>query len=198
MKQFVSIFFVMVFFASGQCLTAPNPYAGIKTGINYGTLDWGNDADNWTGMGFQIGLGFGIDLTNSVGVEVAPAFRTTDYSTTVLNTPIGARFLNLWLPAHFLLKAGMIPNITPFIGLGLADNIQLDGTGFIGELESDVEDLENDVYVGFIFGLDVKFVKMKISPEFSFDYNLTANDEDTSNSEKVYDIHAQVGIFYAP
>jgi hypothetical protein len=185
--------------AWSQDLATVRPYAGLKVGINYGTFVPGNNTDNWSGAGFQVGFAFGMDMAKVLGFEFAPAFRTSEYATTVLNTPVGARFTNIWLPVNIAFKAGMMPVISPYCGISIAGNFQLDGTSYIGALENDVSDLENDAYIGFIFGADLKMSKAKIVPEFSFNFNLTADSKDTPNvTESVYDIHMQVGIYYAP
>jgi hypothetical protein len=183
----------------GQEISPVKSYAGLKIGFNYGTLDPGNSGNNLSGTGFQAGFAFGMDLAKVLGFEFAPAFRTSEYATTVLNVPVGARYTNLWLPVNILFKAGMIPVVTPYFGLSIAGNFQLDGTGYIGEAESDISDLENDAYIGLVLGTDIKASKVKIVPEFSFNFNLTADNKDTPNvTESVYDIHVQVGLYYAP
>jgi len=185
--------------AWSQDMSSVRPYAGLKTGVNIGTLDPGNSSDNLSGTGFLVGFAFGMDMSKVLSFEFAPAFRTSEYGTTILNTPVGARFTNFWLPINIAFKAGMLPVISPYFGISVAGNFQLDGTGYIGEAESDINDLENDAYIGFAFGTDIKTAKAKIVPEFSFNFNLTADSDDTPNvTESVYDIHLQVGLYYAP
>ncbi|HEX7320409.1 MAG TPA: hypothetical protein VF399_08650 [bacterium] len=185
--------------AWGQGMSPVKSYAGLKIGFNYGNFDPGNSGNNLSGAGFQAGFAFGMDLARVLGFEFAPAFRTSEYATTVLNVPVGVRYINLWLPVNIVFKAGMIPVVTPYFGFSIAGNFQLDGTGYIGEAQSDISDLENDAYTGLILGTDIKLSKVKIVPEFSFNFNLTADSEDTPNvTESVYDIHLQVGMYYAP
>jgi hypothetical protein len=185
--------------AWGQDMSPVKSYAGLKIGFNYGNFDPGNSGNNLTGTGFQAGFAFGMDLARVLGFEFAPTFRMSEYATTVLNVPVGVRYTNLWLPVNIAIKAGMIPIVTPYFGISVAGNFQLDGTGYIGEAESDVSELENDAYIGLVLGTDIKLPKAKIVPEFSFNFNLTADSEDTPNvTESVYDFHMQVGLYYAP
>lgn len=67
---------------------------------------------------------------------------------------------------------GMLPGLSPYLGLGFAENFQLSGEVYIGDLSSSIEDLENDLSFLIAFGSDIKFIKIKLSPEFEFDFRL--------------------------
>ncbi len=181
-----------------QCLLPVKSYFGLKPGLNYNILDPDDEAGNYTGIGFQIGLGMGIDILNTIGIQCAPTFRTTSFERTTLNVEYGFDYTNLYLPFQLQLKAGMVPMLTPYLGMGFAGNFQLDGEWHLGELSGSVDDLENDLFFSILLGADLKFTKLKISPEFSFNYNRTADDPDTQRAEKNYDFQFCVGLFFAP
>jgi hypothetical protein len=173
-------------------------FFGIQTGINHSNFDPDDEAGNYSGLGFQVGLGMGVEFGNIFGLRITPSFKTNSFNRTVLNIDIGADYNNLYLPFAFQLKAGMLP-IAPYLGLGLAGNFQLDGTAYIGSFKKSIDELENDLLFLFSFGTDFKLAKAKITPEFLFNVNLTADDPDTENrSESYYDFHFSLGVFYTP
>ncbi len=171
---------------------------GLQVGINHSTFDPDDEAGNFSGLGFQIGLGMGVELSNFFGIQITPMFRTTSFDRTVLNIDMGADYSNFYLPFTFQLKAGMLP-VAPYLGLGFAGNFQIDGTAYFGSIKNSIDELENDLLFLFSFGTDVKLKKAKISPEFAFNYNLTADESDTQNrSESNYDFHFSLGVYYTP
>ncbi|MEO0216452.1 MAG: outer membrane beta-barrel protein [candidate division WOR-3 bacterium] len=200
MKKLVLILFILLLAsASGQCLALVKSYFGLKTGINYAIFDPDDEAGNFTGVGLGIGLGLGIDILNTLDLEFAPSFRTTSFNRTVINIQHGANYTNFYLPFELKLKAGMLPVVNPYFGLGFAENIQLSGEAYIGEVKTEIDELENDLFLLFSLGADISFIKLKISPDFTFNLNLSADDPDTQNrSEKNYEINFAVGIYYTP
>ncbi len=198
MKNINIILLIMGILLSGQSMNHVNAYFGLQTGFNYSTYDPDDEAGTFTGTGFQIGLGMGVDV-NTFGVRVAPVFKTTSFNRTIINIETGANYNNLFLPVSLQLKAGMVPIVSPYLSAGLAGNFQLDGTAYIGSLKSSIDDLENDLLLSLALGTDIKVTKLWITPEFSFNYNLTAEDSDTQNrAESSYDLSFSVGIYYAP
>jgi hypothetical protein len=141
----------------------------------------------------------GIEIVNTIGLQMAPMFKTTSFNRTILNIETGANYRNLYLPFILQLKAGMVPVVSPYFGIGLAGNFQVDGEAYIGSIKSNIDDLESDLCVLLSLGTDIKLIKLKLTPEFTFNYNLTADDPDTPNqTEANYDFHLSVGIFYTP
>ncbi|MEO0129707.1 MAG: outer membrane beta-barrel protein [candidate division WOR-3 bacterium] len=185
------------------CIFAQNElpvktFFGLQTGINHSNFDPDDGAGNYSGLGFQIGLGMGIEFSPVFGIQMTPTYKKTAFDRTVLNIEMGADYNNFYLPIVFQLKAGMLP-VAPYLGLGFAGNFQLGGTAYIGSIKNSIDDLENDFLFLFSFGTDIKLTKAKITPEFTFNYNLTADDPDTQNrSESNYDFHFSLGIFYTP
>ncbi len=199
MKKIIFLLFALTIILDGQCLTPFKAYIGPLMGINYSNFDPKDNAGTLSGTGFQIGLGMGIEILNTLGLQMAPMFKTTSFNRTILNVPTGVNFNNFYLPVSLQLKAGVLPLVSPYFGLGLAGNFQMDGTLYVGELESSVDDLENDIYFSLSLGTDIKLIKLKITPEFAFNYNLTADDPDTQNrTETNYELNFSVGIFFTP
>ncbi|MEO0184994.1 MAG: outer membrane beta-barrel protein [candidate division WOR-3 bacterium] len=199
MKRMAFLFIIPLIFVAAQDVTPVRSYFGLIAGLNYSNYDPKDNAGNLSGMGFQIGLGMGIEIGSAIGIQIAPMFRTTSFNRPILGVDTGANFDNLYLPLSFQLKAGMIPVISPYLGIGMAGNFQLSGTAYLGEIRSTINNLENDLLFTFSLGTDIKLKKMKVSPEFSFNYNLSADDPDTQNrTETNYDFHFSVGFFYTP
>jgi len=199
MKKMNFLLLILSTFLAGQCLMPVKSYFGLQTGLNYSNFDPDDNAGTLSGVGFQIGLGMGIEILNTIGIQMTPMFKTTSFNRTILNVETGANFNNFYLPVFLQLKAGMLPAVSPYFGLGFAGNFQMDGAAYIGSLKSSIDDLENDLYFSLSLGTDIKLIKLKVTPEFTFNYNLTADDPDTQNrTETNYDFHLSVGVFYTP
>jgi len=205
MKHLITIIILFSAFGSAQCL-GPKAAIGIKPGINFTTYDPDNGGESLSGIGLNIGLGVGLDI-GSFGIEIAPSFRTTDYSVTneTWNTTLSWHYNNFYLPVRAKLIANL-PGVAPFLGLGTAFDFQRSGYWELKVGDADPEhwdissdDLENDVFVSIILGSDIKLHNTKIAPELAFDYNLTAEVEETANqNEKNYDLTFSLGFYYSP
>jgi hypothetical protein len=211
MKKAVIISLIVVICAFAQCLGGPlNGRIGIKTGFNYGIFDPEEDDNNLSGMGFHFGLGMGIDVFNTLAIDITPTFRTTKYGRTdeILGTDVTSSisYTNLYLPLQVSLKVGSMPVVSPYIGLGAAGNFQMSGTvrfesnGTSFEDEIDSEDLEQDFFLIGALGTEIKLIKASIVPEVSINYNLTPSlvDEENPNNEvdgTNIDFHFSVGFY---
>lgn len=204
MKQLIAAIFILSSLSPGQCLN-PRAAIGIKPGFNFTTYNPDDGGENLSGIGFNIGLGLVINA-GPLGLEIAPSFRTTSYSRTdeTWNTTISWHYNNLYLPVRGKLIANL-PLLAPYLGLGAAFDFQSSGYFEIEaggtSVRTDIQenDLENDVFGSVILGADIKMLRMKIAPELTFDYNLTADDEDTANrTESNYDITFTLGLYYCP
>jgi len=203
MKKFIIIFFVMISIISAQCMMPIKSMVGLKIGLNYTIYNPDDGQGNLSGIGMHFGLAMGMDIVNTIGIQIVPSYRATSYSRTINNVTAIFKFNNFYIPVNLLFKAGSTPVVSPYLGIGGAGNFQLNGRwriesngfGIDGEIES--EDLEDDLFLALILGLDIKLIKFNISPEMSFNYNLTADDPDTvNNTEKNYDLHFSIGFFY--
>ena len=184
-----------------------NVRCGGKLGMNYGILDIDDNNGNYSGIGFHAGFGLGIDIANIAAFDITPMFRSTRYSRNdiVLGTEWTSTvsYSNMYIPLIFALKPRISPNAAPYIGIGSAFNIQLNGTWSLKSegttIKDDIDDLENDVYLVFAMGVDLKQDNLVIAPEFSFNYNASADDENTPNrTESIIDFHFSLGFYYTP
>jgi hypothetical protein len=206
MKKIAVLVFVFAVYAFGQCLGSPlSGRIGIKAGVNYGIFDPKDDDQNLTGMGFHIGFGMGLDILNTLALDLTPTFRTTKYGVTENNTTVSLSYTNLYLPVQLSLKAGL-PVVAPYIGIGAAGNFQMggkvkiEGEGVSFEWDIDNEDLEQDFFLIGAVGTQIKLVKMSVVPEISVNYNLTPSLVDENNpNNKVegtnVDFHFSVGFY---
>ncbi len=204
MKRIVVLLALVTAFTFSQCLV-PKAAIGIKPGFNFTTYNPDDGGENLSGIGINIGLGFGLDV-GGFGVEIAPSFRTTDYNRTdeTWNITTRGHFNNFYLPARVKLIAGL-PMVAPYLGFGIAFDLQRSGyweleTGS-SSYRTDVpsDELENDVFASLALGADIKMHNAKIAPELAFDYNLTADNDETSNrTEMNYDLTFSIGIYYCP
>lgn len=178
---------------------------GIKPGMNITTYNPDDNERNFTGVGFNIGFGLGFDVGN-MGVELVPSYRNTNYSRT-LHTILGDvtnswHYNNFYMPIHFLLKANEIGITAPYLGLGFALDFQTDGYTVIGSLNPiDVanDDLQKDFFLSLALGADINQNHFKVTPELTFDYNLTPDIWDTANqSESNFDFTISVGFYFVP
>ena len=187
-----------------QCLSAPiNTRVGLKFGINSGTYDPDDNMTELKGTGMHFGLGMGTDLLNLVSLDMGAQFRTTKYSR---EQPLGRltySYNNLYFPIFLSLKAGMLPLVSPYIGVGLGINVQFDGTqkwepdGFA--VETPIEGANTNAFLILGLGAEFKLIKFRICPEFTANINTGADDPETEDrTEKNTDYHFSVGLYYAP
>ncbi len=180
---------------------------GGKFGMKYGILDFGDNNENYTGIGFHAGFGLGFDIADIAAFDITPSFRSTRYanSYTILGTEYTAAFAfsNLYIPLTFAIKPRISPGAAPYFSFGSGFNIQLDGTASLTgggtTFKDEIDDLENDTYLIFAIGIDIAQENLVFAPEFSFNYNISADDANTPNrTESIYDFHFSFGIYYTP
>jgi hypothetical protein len=208
MKKIICLLTLAALAGFAQSPTTITGAIGIKPGLNMTTYNPDDGEDNLSGVGLNIGFGLGLDVGN-IGVALAPSFRTTNYSRTTATIlgdyTLSGHFQNFYLPMHVLLKANDIGTTAPFLGLGFALDFQNDGywavTSGSTTIKTDVpsDELQDDFFLSLALGADIKQNHFKISPEFAFDYNLTADDGDTENrTESNYDFTISVGLYFVP
>ncbi len=187
--------------------SALNVRAGGKMGMNYGIYDFDDDNDNFNGIGFHAGFGLGIDIANIAAFDITPMFKSTRYSRSVIvlgtEWKTSVSYSNMYLPITFALKPRISPTAAPYFAIGSGFNMQLDGVlsfrrdGTV--IKDDIDDLENDVSLVFAMGVDLIQKNLVIAPEFSVNYNLTADDGDTPDRrESMVDFHFSLGLYYTP
>lgn len=171
---------------------------GANLGGSYNTMSSGIEGDDsYSGIGFGGGLVFDLDLM-MFGAELDVLYSMYKYSRTVNDVEYTTTINNLVVPLLFKYKMAM-PTVSPYFVLGpsiiygMSGSYESDGTS--GDIESD--DLETDIGIQVGAGANIgMMLPVNISPYARFQYNLTANDPDTDNSESAYDILFGVNFMY--
>lgn len=172
---------------------------GIKAGMNHCVLDVGEKFKHLSGKGFHAGIGIGFDIQPCFAINAAPQIKSSLYLCGMW-PGTDYHYTNLFVPAVVLLKLLSTQATSPYLGIGGAVNFQLSGKEIDTEWGSEqkIEELRNDFYFTVCIGIEKKLTRLRILPEFSFNYNLTPNYPDfedlpTSN----YDYCITVGLCYA-
>jgi hypothetical protein len=197
--------FALVISLSAQCLGSPiSTRAGVKFGVNPGTYERGDGGDVFSGTGMHFGIGMGTTILNLIGLDMTPMYRTTTYSR---ESPTfyshSYSYKNLYFPIFLSVKAGMIPLISPYAGLGIGFNIQLAGVERVETdgvaIETEIEGTTTHAYIILGLGAEIKLIKWSIIPEFTANINGSMDDEATEDiREGNVDYHVSVGFYFAP
>ena len=204
MKKTIFLLLAIMIAAYAQCLSAPiNTRVGLKVGFNPGTYNPDDGLGELKGTGMHFGLGMGTDFFNLISLDMGAQFRTTKYGRTEALGRSTYSYNNLYFPIFLSLKAGMLPMISPYIGIGLGINVQFDGTHRWepngSAIETPIEGSNTNAFLILGLGAEIKLIKLRISPEFTANINSQADDPDTPNrNEKITDYHLSVGFYYAP
>ncbi len=200
MKKIALLIVFLAVYSYGQCLGSPiSTRVGVKLGLNICTYDPGGNANTFSGTGMHFGFGMGTDIINLVAIDMVPQFRSTNYTR---DEVLGRRtysYSNLYFPIFLSLKPGMLPLISPYIGLGIGFNIQFKGTdrfefnnGTAVDTPIDGSTTNGKLIVGG--GVELKLTKFRLTPEFTA--NIQARDE--NSEEQTVDYHISLGFYYAP
>lgn len=204
MKKITLSILLLVIVSYAQCLSAPiSTRVGVKVGFNPGTYDLDDGNDAYKGTGIHFGFGMGTDFLNLLSLDMHALFRTTNYSRT---EPLGRRtfsYNNLYFPIFLSIKAGMLPLVSPYVGIGLGINVQFEGTqkwepdGIA--IETPIGGTNTNAFLILGLGAEIKLIKLRITPEFTANINSGADDPATANrAETNTDYHLSVGFYYAP
>jgi hypothetical protein len=202
MKKLIFLLLVLTILGYAQCLSAPiSTRFGLKLGITRGTYDPDDNLDKMTGTGTHFGFGMGTDFLNLLSLDMHALFRTTNYSRT---EPLGRRtfsYNNLYFPIMLSIKAGMLPLVSPYLGVGLGMNVQFEGTqkwepdGVA--IETPIGGTNTNAFLILGLGVEIKLTKFRIIPEFTANINSGADDTATPNrTESNTDYHLSVGFYY--
>ena len=112
----------------GQCLSTPiTMRAGVKPGINICSYDPGDGSSTFNGVGVHAGLGMGVDFYRVLGLDFVPQYRTTAFGRDELLREHNYFYNGIMFPIHLSLKGGMIPVVSPYVGLGIGFNFLVSG-----------------------------------------------------------------------
>jgi hypothetical protein len=195
---------ITVWNAHGGLLSKPvSMRVGAKTGITLCNYD-NNIDDNigpFGGAGMHFGIGMGADFFGLVALDLEPGFGSTSFARDELLGRHTYSYGNLMFPILLSLKGGMVPVVTPYIGLGFAINLRFsgeekfefpNGTGTTAAL--------NGSTLGFIlfrFGAEIKLNKWRIAPEFTLNATGSGDENNPPRAEeKNYNI--SIGVSYSP
>ena len=204
MKKISIVMLALVVSLSAQCLGSPiSTRAGIKFGINPGTYEEGDGGDVFSGTGMHFGIGMGTDILNLISLDMTPMYRTTTYSRDEILGTHSYSYKNLYFPFFLSIKAGMIPLVSPYVGLGIGFNIQLSGTERLETngiaVETDIQGTSTHAYIILGVGAEIKLVKLRITPEFTANINGSMDDAATEDiREGNVDYHISIGVYFAP
>ena len=204
MKKIILIFSLLVGYSTAQCLGAPlTTRIGIKLGINPGFYNYDDGLDKFTGTGFHIGFGMGTDFMSLISLDMTPQWRSTSYGRDEVLGYHSYSYTNIYFPIFIALKGGLIPVVSPYLGLGLGINIRASGKERL-EFNNGTA-IEDDIGGGgvsgigiFALGLEFKFLNFRVPLEFTANINGSADDPNTENrTEENIDYHISTGFYYS-
>lgn len=177
-------------------------YVGLKGGLNYGS--WNPDVadmDAWTGLGYHFGLEAGYMPMPMVAVDIGGFYYIGKWSTTVDDVETDMTINSIYIPLSVKYIFTAAPTVNPFVKAGAGMMMQNSGTVSEDGEETDIddEDLETDWYVFGGLGVDVSVAQsISVRPDITFQYNLTADDDETEEaSESMYDFLFSLGFYYS-
>jgi hypothetical protein len=199
MNKLIFLILLQFTLSYSQPLSSPSGmYVGLKVGVSHCVLDPGERFRHLSGKGVHGGIGIGLDIKPYLAINITPQIKTSSY---LIGMWPGTdyHYTNLFIPAAVSLKLFSTQSTSPYLGIGGAVNFQLSGKKIDTDFGSEqrIEDLRNDLYLTICIGIKKKFTRLRISPEFSFNYNLTSNYPDFENLPvSNYDYCLTIGIGY--
>jgi hypothetical protein len=201
MKAFFVVSFVLL---SCGLLFGQGFSVGANIGGGYHTLNPDlPDSDIMTGIGFGGGAVFELDFLPTIGVEVDVQYAVYKYSFSETGFEMKADISNLVIPVLFKYKMPM-PTISPYFAVGpsliknLSGTITMVDDGLETSWDIDSEDLETDFGLQIGAGANLGMIpSIGISPYARFQYNLTADMDDTDSAkESMHDILFGINFIY--
>jgi len=193
------IFAVIILLLCSSLVFGQGLSIGANLGANYNMTNSGIEGDeSASGLGFGGGLAADFDFMPMIGAELDIVYSMYKYGSTYNDIEYTSTCNNLVVP--FLLKYKMrIPIVSPYFVLGpsliYALSASWEGGGQSGDVPDSLVETDFGIQVGAGANLGM-MAPMTISPYVRFQYNLTANDPDTDNSESAYDILFGVNLMY--
>jgi hypothetical protein len=185
----------------GGCLVSTR--VGVKAGLILCNYDPGDGTAAYSGTGSLFGFGMGTDFLKLISVDVTPQYTTTNYTR---QEPLFERTLaykNLYFPVFVSLKAGMIPLVSPYIGLGLgfcmtasAYDVQKYANGTI--IETQLGGGISPAYLIVGGGVELKLIKFRISPEFTAHIQPTDPEDPNPPPAQAINYCLSLGFYYTP
>ncbi len=193
-KKLLALLLVLGF--TGALYGQLTPCVGAKVGVNYDVFSTGVEgADSWSGLGYNFGLELGLHVMPMLGIDIGGSYFISNYSYSIDTVDYESSINSIYIPLALRYHFGAAPMVHPYVRFGGAAMIQMSGDVDGTDIPDD--ELGTDFYILGGLGLDWKAMPtFSIRPDITFQYNLTANDSDTPDSESGYDILFDVGFFY--
>lgn len=175
---------------------------GIKGGIIACNYDPDDGSNVFTGTGMHAGFGMGTDIVHLIGFDLTPQYRTIQHSRMESTGERTYFYHNIYFPVFLSLKAGMLPRVSPYIGLGIGFNIIIGGhERFTYPNGTSIETpLAGSSTQGVIIlggGMEIKLNKLHLIPEFTA--NLSGTGDEVNPPQTLQsDYHFSLGVYYAP
>jgi hypothetical protein len=142
-------------------------------------------------------MDIGYHVHPSVAIDFVPQIKWTNYYAPYWPST-DYEYTNLYLPLIFSIVPLPEKSVAPFLGIGLAVNVQLRYNTIYHWEISDVEALETDFYLVYVLGIDAKLSEYRIRPEIFFNQNMTGNaPDDIDYALSNYDFGLAITLAYA-
>lgn len=199
MNKLVLLALVQFTLLYSQPLSSPSGmYIGLKVGVNHCVLDCDYPFSDLSGKGLHGGIGIGFDIQPCFAISITPQIKSSSYLYRMW-PGTSYYYTNLFVPIVVSLRLFSAQSISPYLGIGGAANFQISGkeVDMEWDYEQPIENLKNDLYFTTSFGIEKKFARLRITPEFSFNYNLTpTHPEPIDVSISIFDFNLAVGLCY--
>jgi hypothetical protein len=198
----ICLLIACVFAQCGGCLISSR--AGLKAGITWNSYDPGDGTNSFSGTGSHFGFGMGMDFLKLISVDITPQLNADNYTRREMIFERTYSYSNLYFPIFVSLKAGIIPLVSPYIGLGLAFNMMASGTETLrwpnGDIYSQTQlgGAMSPAYLMLGGGVEVKLLKFRINPEFTVHIQPTDPEDPTPPPAQSINYHLSLGFYYSP
>lgn len=183
----------------GGCLVSTR--VGLKGGLSICTYQPADGSAEFRGTGAHFGFGMGTDFLKLIALDVTPQYEGTNYSRQETFFERTYSYKNIYFPVFVSLKAGMIPLISPYLGLGLGFNLIVSGyeihkyaNGNI--TQTPLSGTNASAYLILGLGAEVKLLKLRLTPEFTA--HIQPKPENDPNAAQTINYHIALGLYYAP
>jgi len=188
-----------------SCLSTETIPGNLLYKVLSKSLNYPVDNRRLLDFGYNVGLEFEYNFGKVMGCNLGCSFLQTQY-TYRIPSPWGDEstyvFNNLYLPIEINFNLRKDLPVQPSLKIGVAGVFQLSGriTGWIEPhpINTEIFNLSNELYFRCGIGLPVRFIsRLKLSPCFYYQYNLTADDSGYfSRPHRFYDFLYTIRIFY--
>lgn len=188
------------------CIPARAQVISTRTGMKLGIIACNYDPDDgddvYKGTGMHAGIGMGTDIFRLLGLDLTPQYRSLKYARTETAGERTYLYHNIYFPVFLSLRAGMLPRIAPYVGLGIGFNIIVGGhERFTYPNGTTIENpLEGTSTQGVIIlggGVEIKFSKLSLIPEFTANI-AGSGDENHPPQTMESNYHISLGCYYVP